>query len=929
MLRKKLMLSAMSATCLLAMGADGASAQTVLPQPNAIRPLYGNITPFYGNISPFYGNISPFWGNISPFWGNISPFYGNITPFWGNITPFYGNISPFYGNIAPFWEGASPVMERMRANWAASQNGLAVNDLRTLISQAESFWGASVTSRTGQTFQSGFVAPLLARHGINLANPATLSGFTDARRAAFLFDWYDGLMAFSGRDHVDYWMSTVRWNPALARAQGGGQGVVIGMFDFTPTGSGLGNVLQWRYEGFGNPGQGHGSAVASLLVADHDGVGLMGLAPNAVLAGYNPFDASGTASWDSIAEGVFRLKSSGASVVNLSLGVPGMTFAPEWNGIYSASNVKNKISDVLFVHAAGNDGLAQTQNINWSFALDPTFLVVGSVGPTGVISQFSNTPGTACLMDNGTCRDRLMNRFIVAPGEWILTSNGVNGVTRQSGTSFAAPQVTGAVALLQGRWPWLKNNPRETANIILSTARDLGAPGVDPVYGRGLLDVTAAQSPLNLANLYQLTSTGQRVALRPGVGGALLGASNGFVTVYEDVGQTFRDFIVPLNASLTNANTASGQAVQGYLLNALNGLGTLPTSTTSTTAPKTKKKFSDDFANVTNPFGWDMRANMSPLPTNLQPRDGDLPYAVDLALAANNGMTLFAGRGYGAVALSGATHLEAPSFQADQGGMNPILGLASGGAYVAVNLPLSEGLNVSAGFTQRQSQAFHADRVSGEERALFDGLDTYRATAANVSVRQQLMGGVAMTAAYTFLREDNGLLGLQSLNPAHFESGTQTDAATLGAEWTPNTRLSIAASLTTSRARTQSSADQALAVAGDGVRANAFEARIDLSSVLGQQDRAYLRLAQPLHVQAGDLALTNIEVIDRETGERGPVTQRVALDGGERQYLVEGGYVAPLFDGRGEVAALLRLDASQSEAEPVEQMIGGRFRLSF
>jgi hypothetical protein len=292
-------------------------------------------------------------------------------------------------------------------------------------------------------------------------------------------------------------------------------------------------------------------------------------------------------------------------------------------------------------------------------------------------------------------------------------------------------------------------------------------------------------------------------------------------------------------------------------------------------------------------------------------------------------MTLFAGRGYGAVALSGATHQEAQSFQVDQGGMNPILGLASGGSYIAVNLPLHPGLSVSAGFTQREYQAFQAGFASGEERALVDGLNPYSAAAANVSVRQKLMESVSVTAAYTYLRENNGLLGLQSLNPAHFANGTQTDAATLGAEWTPSPRVTVAAALTTSRARSQSSADQALAVAEAGVRANAFEARIDLNSVLGQHDRAYVRLAQPLHVAAGALELTNLEVIDRNTGERGPVTQKVDLGDGGRQYLFEGGYVAPVLDGRGEIAALVRLDASQTNAEPVEQMIGGRFRMSF
>ena len=929
MFRKTLMMGVAGAAFILTLGAGSALAQS-----NVVHPHRGNITPFYGNITPFRGNITPFWGNIDPFWGNISPFRGNISPFWGNITPFRGNITPFYETIQPFWDQASPLMEQLRGNWAnyngsTSSADLLRNNFQQLITQSGSFWGASVTAQTGLSFQDGFVTPLLNKHGVNLNNPASFAGFTDAQRAAFLFAWYDGLMGFSGRDRVDYWMSTVRWNPALAQVQGGGQGVVIGMFDFTPTGANLTNLKEWKYEGHGTMGQGHGAAVASLLVSDYDGVGMMGLAPNAVVAGYNPFDQSGTASWAEISEGIFRLKKSGASVVNMSLGEPGRTFSPEWVNIYTASNVKNKINDVVFVHAAGNEGVAQTQNIAWNFSIDPTVLVVGSAGPNGVISDFSNRPGTACLTDNGVCRDMLMNRFLVAPGEWILVSDGAGGVTRQSGTSFAAPQVTGAIALLQGRWSWLKSYPRETADIVLLTAKDLGAPGVDAVYGRGLLDITAAQSPINAANLYQRTANGTRVPLVAGGGAPLLGATDGYVTVFEDVGATYRDFLIPLNATLTTGNASNGRALQGYLLNSLQGLGAPVATTTTTTTTKPKKKFGDDFFAVANPFGWDMRVNLSSLPNGAQAHDGELPYAFDVAVSGKDGVALFGGRGYGARALSGLADFSASSFVAADGGANPVLGFASGGAYIASEIQLGGGVSMRAGFTERQSQAFEPDAVSGEERAIYKGLSPYTASAAHVSLRNELGQNLAVTAAYTYLDEKSGLLGVQSFNPADFAAGAQSDAATFGAEWSPTARIGFAASATLSRTRGQSSADQALAVSGSGINASAFEVDMRVNGVFGRSDLARLRLAHPLHVEAGGLDVTNVEVIDRATGELGTVTHRVDLNGGARQYILEGSYVTSILGGRGELAALARVDASDAGAAPIEQVIGGRIRFAF
>lgn len=59
-----------------------------------------------------------------------------------------------------------------------------------------------------------------------------------------------------------------------------------------------------------------------------------------------------------------------------------------------------------------------------------------------------------------------------------------------SGTSMAAPHVTGALALLFERYPYL-DNP-QIRDILLTTATDLGAPGVDEIYGWGMLDLKKA-----------------------------------------------------------------------------------------------------------------------------------------------------------------------------------------------------------------------------------------------------------------------------------------------------------------------------------------------------------------------------------------------------------------------------------------------------
>jgi len=64
------------------------------------------------------------------------------------------------------------------------------------------------------------------------------------------------------------------------------------------------------------------------------------------------------------------------------------------------------------------------------------------------------------------------------------------GYRTASGTSFAAPHVTGGLALLMERFPYL-DNP-QIRDVLLTTATDLGDPGVDDVYGWGLVDLKKA-----------------------------------------------------------------------------------------------------------------------------------------------------------------------------------------------------------------------------------------------------------------------------------------------------------------------------------------------------------------------------------------------------------------------------------------------------
>jgi subtilisin family serine protease len=238
----------------------------------------------------------------------------------------------------------------------------------------------------------------------------------------------------------------------------------------------------------------HGTHVAGIV-----GANPYGIAPAATVLSYGVFADSGwVATGTKLSDTWKAALAAGAHISNMSFGCSRKALC------FSASDLAtmgNSSMTMLFVKAAGNDGstlVNETTSASAATAqaaLNKT-LIVGSVNANGTLSSFSNRPGSTCLLAGGAtkCSDSMLwrNHFLVAPGAAIYstTPNGTYG--SWSGTSMAAPVVAGAAALLQARWPFLKDTPETLAQILLTSATDLGDPGVDDVYGYGLLNVRAA-----------------------------------------------------------------------------------------------------------------------------------------------------------------------------------------------------------------------------------------------------------------------------------------------------------------------------------------------------------------------------------------------------------------------------------------------------
>ncbi len=925
------------------------------PMRRDINAFNGDLSAFYRDINAFDGSTSPFWGDIELFWGDLNPYRRDINAFGRDINAFWGDLDPmrrdinafgrdigaFYRDIGAFWRDIGAFWGELNLQWrdigafndAPGAYDLLTEDLNDLVSRSEATWGQAVTDETGLSFWDGFAKGVFEKHGFDLFDPASLDKVSEGQRARFFLDWYDGLMEFSGFDRVDHWMPQVNWSPSLTQIQGEGGDAIIGLLDFTV---GADRDLQNNiaYDG-GVSGvtNGHGGAVAGLMVAAHDGRGVMGIAPNATVMAYNPFDRSGTANFEDVTQGLINLGRAGASVVNMSLGVPGGVLNEGWRDVFFDPAFLQVNPETVFVKAAGNDGVEQTNNVEWQFDHATNLIIVGSVDPSGAISEFSNTPGEACLLDAGVCAEtnKLKYRFITAPGEMILVSDEKGGVTRATGTSFAAPIVTGAVALMHDRWPWLEGYARETIDIIFQSAQDLGAPGVDGVYGWGLLDIEAAQSPLSFGDLefYQVDTKNGRLKRKAiSASKARRNKQNWeskgvYFIAFEEIGDTQRDFAIPFSSQLVGQTvTVNGveEQFQTYIYERMRDWQDAGfTDVSSLTAP-------------VRDGAWSIGLTATNLAPDASRQDNELPYA--LGVTASNlgsGVTLRAGVGAGAMSLSqhGGFGLFS-DYNGETGGVNPFLGLASGGAYASMDVAVGPRTRLSFGVTERSNARTFTDPTTGEEHSLVEGAPDYAAAAANLGAVFTLSDALTARIDYTLLHEDTGLLGVQGLSPVDL-GGATSDTVTLGADMALARGWSLAVSGSVASTRDGALGDATLSIEDGGLTSTAMQLAAAKQGVFGDHDRMRLSISQPMRVQSGALAFTQLEVIDRSTGETGLVSHRVDMAESNSAFIVEGLYARPVFDGAAQFSAFARAQTGQTDVigEDTQMLVGGRFSTQF
>jgi len=207
---------------------------------------------------------------------------------------------------------------------------------------------------------------------------------------------------------------------------------------------------------------GHGTHVAGTIGAR---TGLAkGIAPAARLLSLKVLGHSGMGSNSSVAQAVRYACEAGADIISMSLG----SARPDAE-VHDAIRMAHAQGRIV-VCAAGNDG----GSVNYPAAFAET-VAVGAVDRSGSLCEFSS---------------RGKEIAVAAPGADITSTWLAGGYATVSGTSMAAPFVTGVLCLYVSsqKAEGQKVDHARVLSALAETCRDVGEKGRDPQYGWGLLD---------------------------------------------------------------------------------------------------------------------------------------------------------------------------------------------------------------------------------------------------------------------------------------------------------------------------------------------------------------------------------------------------------------------------------------------------------
>ena len=654
---------------------------------------------------------------------------------------------------------------------------------------------------------------------------------------------------------------------------------------------------------------GHGTAVSAVALGGKNDFETHGIAFDATLlalradtagtcASEDPDDPDSGCSFDpsNIAAAVDYARTSGAKVINISLGGGGVSNSLR-NAITRAAS-----AGIIVVVSAGNDGDSTEDGIDpdnpdpfaQGIADTGTGLVIiaGSVGTAGsstAISTFSNRAGT------------YQNVYLAALGYRVRAPDQNGDIYLWSGTSFSAPQISGAAALLLQAFPTLTG--AQVVDILLRSAADAGDAGTDAIYGRGILDIARAFQPIGTTALAGSTEAldfaVDTAALSGAMGDAMAVTRTDAVILDEyarafalDLAQTVR--IARPDMKLVPALSAGPRQISMASPTLAVSLSVAPGSSDIIYGAQT---LMPDAAEQARVLAASVMARLSP--------DTDVAFAIR---RGSDGLS---------AALEGrreAAFLVGESARGQTGfGLKPSTGMA-------LRHHLGDGFAVTA----RAETGLASVRETDPFRQLREPAAEYRYNVVGTAF-DKVLGAARLSLAADMMSEKDTVLGARfgsvygggGATSLFVDAGARFD---LGRGWDVGGQWRQGWTWATPGGRIE---------AGSLLKSSAWSLDAGKLGVLGARDSFALRVSQPLRVSSGGLALNLPIGYDYATlaTEYGVRNLNLAPNG--REIDVEGVYGVPLSAGRLTTNVYYRRQAGNIAAMPDD--IGGaiRFTLGF
>jgi subtilisin len=257
---------------------------------------------------------------------------------------------------------------------------------------------------------------------------------------------------------------------------------------------------------------GHGTHVAGSVAAEDNGIGVVGVAPEAELYALKILGANGTGySSDMIAAMQWAVDHD-IEVANLSLGSSANL------GVQVEAAFDNaEAAGIVTVAAAGNSGNpnGKGNNVEWPARYN-SVIAVAAIGKNDNRARFSSTGDQV---------------EVAAPGVDIRSTYPDNQYATGSGTSMASPHVTGTAGLIMAAGiSDTSGNGQvndEVRQVMNDTAVDLGPVGWDTLYGSGLVDAYAAVQAVTPPSTGSIGGTVANASDQTAIAGAMVTVDTG------------------------------------------------------------------------------------------------------------------------------------------------------------------------------------------------------------------------------------------------------------------------------------------------------------------------------------------------------------------------------------------------------------------